>query len=85
MKRFLTTLAVAALGLASPIISYAQQTDQPVTHAQLREELRLLEQAAYCPACEDFYYPNNIRAALERIHKNQGLPTQNAGGSGNSQ
>ncbi|WP_321897021.1 DUF4148 domain-containing protein [Burkholderia cepacia] len=83
MKRFTQGIAVAALGIALPVASFAQQAAQSVTRAQLREELRLLEQAGYSPVGPDISYPNDLRAAQERIRKSQ-EPTPHKGASGSS-
>jgi Domain of unknown function (DUF4148) len=61
--------AVAAFVLAVPIISLAQQTQQtnpPLTRAQVQNELAELEQAGYDPR-DWFHYPENIQAAEQRV------------------
>jgi Domain of unknown function (DUF4148) len=52
---------------AAPIASFAQ-SDSPVTRAQVRAELKQLEQAGYMPASgEEPNYPVNIQAAEARV------------------
>ncbi|WP_048987252.1 DUF4148 domain-containing protein [Burkholderia cenocepacia] len=61
--------AVAASALAVPLMSFAQQSNGPVTRAQVRAELIQLEQAGYRPGrANDPYYPADIQAAEARVH-----------------
>jgi hypothetical protein len=49
-------------------MSFAQQSNAPVTHAQVRAELVQLEKAGYNPCCgKDPYYPAAIQAAVARV------------------
>ena len=66
MKSFACIIA-AALVLASPLSSFAQSTDQPVTRAQVKAELVQLENAGYRPSMNDPYYPAKIQAAEARV------------------
>jgi hypothetical protein len=60
-------VAISAI-LAAPAISFAQQSDQPVTRAQVRAELVELEKAGYNPARgEDPTYPADIQAAEAKV------------------
>jgi hypothetical protein len=59
-------LAAAALA-AAPLLSFAQSTEG-ITRAQVRAELTELQKAGYNPASDQTQYPQNIQAALERIH-----------------
>jgi hypothetical protein len=66
MKSFLNAVALAAI-LAAPITSFAQ-TEQPLSRAQVREQLVQLEKAGYTPGASDSYnYPENIEAAEARV------------------
>jgi hypothetical protein len=71
--------AIAAVALSAPIASFAQQSNQPVTRAQVREQLIQLEQAGYNPAQRDPYYPNDIQAAQARVDAQQGNAAVAAG------
>ncbi|KMQ81175.1 hypothetical protein BPMI_01865c [Candidatus Burkholderia pumila] len=53
--------------IAVSVLSFAQ-SNKTVTRAQVRAELVQLEKAGYNPASDQTMYPNNIQAALERIH-----------------
>lgn len=63
---------VAASALSIPLASFAQSDNGPVTRAQVRQELIQLEQAGYNPAAKDAYYPEDIQAAEQRVHQQQG-------------
>jgi hypothetical protein len=68
MKSLIKAVALAAV-LAVPAISFAQSqpTNGPVTRAQVRNELKQLEQAGYRPEMNDRYYPEDIQAAQARV------------------
>ncbi|TKC86688.1 DUF4148 domain-containing protein [Trinickia terrae] len=66
MKSLVKAVAIAAV-LATPLAAFAQ-SNQPVTRAQVRQELIQLEQAGYNPAtANDYDYPANIQAAEARV------------------
>jgi hypothetical protein len=67
MKTLVSAIAVAA-ALAAPVLSFAQQSDAPVTRAQVRAELVQLEKAGYNPNISDPSYPSNIQAAQARVN-----------------
>lgn len=59
--------AFAVSVLALPALSFAQ-SDSAVTRAQVRDELRQLEQAGYTPgAAEESSYPVGAQAAESRV------------------
>ncbi|MGF6243602.1 MULTISPECIES: DUF4148 domain-containing protein [Paraburkholderia] len=66
MKSLIQAVAVAA-ALVVPVASFAQQSNAPVTRAQVRAELVQLEQAGYRPGISDPFYPANIQAAEARV------------------
>ncbi|SAL02624.1 membrane protein [Caballeronia pedi] len=66
MKTLISAVAVAA-ALAVPALSFAQQSDAPLTRAQVRSELVQLEKAGYNPNISDPSYPSNIQAAQARV------------------
>jgi hypothetical protein len=75
MKSLIKAVALA-LVLAAPVASFAQ-SNQPLTRAQVREQLIQLEKAGYNPAtANDYDYPANIQAAEARV------AAQNAGAQG---
>jgi hypothetical protein len=62
----------AASVLAAPVMSYAQ-SDSTITRAQVRDELKQLEQAGYNPAVgDDPNYPADIQAAEARVANQNG-------------
>ncbi|NHV31124.1 DUF4148 domain-containing protein [Burkholderia sp. D-99] len=67
MKSLIRTLVVAA-ALAAPAITFAQET-QPLTRAQVRNELVQLERAGYNPM--DYYYADSLQAAEAKIARQQ--------------
>ncbi|WP_206996826.1 DUF4148 domain-containing protein [Trinickia mobilis] len=74
MKSLIKAVAIAAI-LAAPVVSFAQ-SNQPLTRAQVRQELIELEQAGYNPArADDYNYPADIQAAEARV------AAQKAGGA----
>jgi hypothetical protein len=67
MKTLVKAVAIAAV-LAAPALSFAQASQQPVTRADVRNELIRLEQAGYSPSTSsDPNYPADIQAAESRI------------------
>jgi hypothetical protein len=66
MKSLIQAVVVAAT-LAAPVAVFAQ-SNQPLTRAQVREELVQIEKAGYNPARSNPYdYPANIQAAEARV------------------
>src|SRR5579864_614753 len=65
MKSLIKAAVVAAV-LAAPIVSFAQ-SNQPLTRAQVREQLVQLEKAGYNPLDDRTTYPEHIQAAEARI------------------
>ncbi|SIT39714.1 conserved exported hypothetical protein [Paraburkholderia ribeironis] len=67
MKSLIKAVAIAAV-LAAPVASFAQSSQQPVSRADVRNELIRLQQAGYNPAASnDVSYPADIQAAERRI------------------
>ena len=67
MKSLIKAVAIAAV-LAAPVASFAQSSQQPVTRAEVRNELIQLERAGYNPAVSnDPYYPADVQAAVGRL------------------
>jgi hypothetical protein len=66
MKSLIQAVVVAAV-LAAPVAVFAQ-SNQPVTRAQVREQLVQLEKAGYNPATADAAdYPADLQAAEARV------------------
>src|SRR5471032_962736 len=87
MKSLICAVFAAAV-LATPTLSFAQTTNAPVTRADVKADLVLVEQAGYRPASNDLNYPSDIQAAEARIHNAStadtsygGLPNEAAFGS----
>lgn len=81
MKSLIKAVAIAAL-ISTPLAAFAQ-SNQPVTRAQVREELVQLHKAGYSPLDDRNSYPVHIQAAEARIAA-QNANTVQAGGYGSS-
>jgi hypothetical protein len=78
MKSLIQGVVVAA-ALVAPVASFAQQSNAPVTRAQVRAELVQLEQAGYHPGVSDPFYPANIQAAEARVAAQNSAETSYGG------
>ena len=66
--KMLIQAVVSAAVLAAPVASFAQQSNAPMTRAQVRAELIQLEKAGYNPARrDDANYPADLQAAEARV------------------
>jgi hypothetical protein len=74
---------VIASALAAPTFAFAQQSNAPLTRAEVREQLVQLEKAGYNPAGDEINYPANIQAAEARIAAQNGTATTSYGASSN--
>lgn len=79
MKSLGQFLIVAAVASA-PLAAFAQ-SNQPVTRAQVREELVELHNVGYSPLDDRNSYPTHIQAAEARLAAQQGA-TSNENGYG---
>ena len=61
-------VAMLAVVLAVPAVSFAQAANTPVTRAEVRADLVQLERAGYRPVAQDATYPADIQAAEARVH-----------------
>jgi hypothetical protein len=68
--KLVQSLIVAAV-VAIPALSFAQ-TSQPVTRAQVRQELIDLEKAGYNPAGDQAQYPDNLEQAQAKLEAQKG-------------
>lgn len=83
MNSLTKAVAIAAL-LVAPIVSFAQ-SNQPVTRAQVRQELIDLEKAGYNPAtANDYDYPSDIQAAEARVAAQKGAAQASNSGYGSN-
>jgi len=75
MKSLIKAVALVAV-FAAPVASFAQ-SEQPVTRAEVKAQLKQIEQAGYNPAvATDSTYPADIQAAEARV------AAQNSGATG---
>ncbi|HEX3378820.1 MAG TPA: DUF4148 domain-containing protein [Paraburkholderia sp.] len=80
VKSLIEAAVIAAL-IAAPLAAFAQsnQTNEPVTRAQVRAELSQLEKAGYDPSNSNAVdYPANIQAAEAKVAA-QNQAAQNSG------
>jgi hypothetical protein len=67
MKSLIQAVVIAAT-LAAPVAVFAQSSNQPLTRAQVNEQLVQIEKAGYNPARNNpNEYPSNIQAAEARV------------------
>ncbi|WP_043284250.1 DUF4148 domain-containing protein [Paraburkholderia oxyphila] len=81
MKSIVKTFAIAAL-IVAPLAAFAQST-QPVTRAQVREQLAQLEQAGYNPG-DWMHYPANIQRAETIVAQQNSSNTAYGAGTGST-
>jgi len=65
MKSIVKAIVLAAV-VAVPAVSFAQAQPQPLTRAQVRQQLAELRAAGYDPL-DWIHYPENIQAAQARV------------------
>ncbi|MBN3762578.1 DUF4148 domain-containing protein [Burkholderia sp. Ac-20365] len=80
MKSLGQFLIVAAV-VSAPLAAFAQN-NQPVTRAQVREELVQLHNAGYSPLDDRNSYPTHIQAAEARLAAQQSGASSNETGYG---
>jgi hypothetical protein len=78
MKSLIKAVALAVV-LAAPVVSFAQ-SNQPLTRAEVRNQLVQLEKAGYNPSVSDATYPADIQAAEARVAAENGS-TSGVGGA----
>jgi hypothetical protein len=79
MKSLIKAVALAVV-LAAPVVSFAQ-SNQPLTRAEVRNQLVQLEKAGYNPSVsDDATYPADIQAAEARVAAENGS-TSGVGGA----
>ncbi|MEX3937083.1 DUF4148 domain-containing protein [Paraburkholderia phymatum] len=77
MKTFAKAFVIAAL-ISAPLAAFAQ-TSQPVTRAQVREELVQLHNVGYSPLDDRNSYPVHIEAAEARLAAQNAASAQKSG------
>jgi hypothetical protein len=77
MKTFAKAFVIAAL-ISAPLAAFAQ-TSQPVTRAQVREELVQLHNVGYSPLDDRNSYPVHIEAAEARLAAQNTASAQESG------
>jgi len=77
----LIAAALAATVLVAPALSFAQESQAPVTRAQVRAELVQLEKAGYRPGLSSPYYPQDLQAAQARVAAQNGTAEATAYGA----
>ncbi|EGD00604.1 TPA: DUF4148 domain-containing protein [Burkholderia aenigmatica] len=60
-------LLALSLAVLSPVASFAQSDNVPLTRAQVRAQLIQIEKAGYFPQRKDPNYPDSLLAAERRI------------------
>ncbi|HZZ10406.1 MAG TPA: DUF4148 domain-containing protein [Paraburkholderia sp.] len=86
MKSLIQAGALAAalvVVLATPAVSFAQ-SDQPVTRAEVKSDLRQLEAAGYKPEATNATYPADIEAAEARVAANNAVAQADTTGYGST-
>jgi hypothetical protein len=71
IKSLVSAVALAS-ALAAPAVSFAQQSNGPVTRAQVRAELAQLEKAGYHVGDGHTTYPAEIQAAEAKVAAQSG-------------
>ncbi|WP_321795334.1 DUF4148 domain-containing protein [Caballeronia sp. J97] len=80
MNKFIGIAAVA-LAFAAPVASFAQ-SNQPLTRAEVRQQIVQLEKAGYNPGViSDSKYPADIQAAEARVAAQNGRAQSDFGGA----
>jgi hypothetical protein len=70
MKTLISAVAVAVAVLAAPTMSFAQQSNAPLTRAEVQAQLVAVEKAGYNPS-DWVDYPQNLQAAEQRVRDEQ--------------
>ncbi|MDN7850629.1 DUF4148 domain-containing protein [Burkholderia seminalis] len=82
MMKTLISSTLAALILSAPALSFAQQADRPLTHADVKAEMARLAAVGYTPALDHNRYPVAILAAEQRVRENTVAPEADQAGYG---
>ncbi|CAB3716961.1 hypothetical protein LMG22037_04433 [Paraburkholderia phenoliruptrix] len=83
MKTLIRAVALAVV-LAAPVASFAQ-SEQPLTRAEVKAQLKQIEQAGYNPATAvDANYPADIQAAEARVAAQNAMAQSDTTGYGST-
>jgi len=85
MKAFIPAVVLVS-ALAAPVVAFAQESNAPLTRAQVRAQVVQIEKAGYQPAGgASPYYPADIQAAEARVPAAKAASSSTGGvGSGSS-
>ncbi|MFM0223837.1 DUF4148 domain-containing protein [Paraburkholderia dipogonis] len=84
MKSLIKAVALVVV-FAAPVASFAQ-SEQPVTRAEVKAQLKQIEQAGYNPAvATDSTYPADIQAAEARVAAQSGATGYGPSTAGSSE
>ncbi len=81
LSALLLPALLVASALAAPAIAFAQDSNAPMTRAEVRAQLTQLEKAGYSPATNDNYYPQALQEAQQRVDASNGTAAQAYGPS----
>ncbi|WP_027801813.1 DUF4148 domain-containing protein [Paraburkholderia dilworthii] len=83
MKSLIKAVALVVV-LAAPLASFAQ-SEQPLTRAEVKAQLKQVQQAGYNPAAAvDANYPADIQAAEARIAAQNAIAQSDTTGYGST-
>ncbi|CAH2900094.1 MAG: FIG00464122: hypothetical protein [uncultured Paraburkholderia sp.] len=83
MKTLIRAVALAVV-LAAPVTSFAQ-SEQPLTRAEVKAQLKQIEEAGYNPATAvDANYPADIQAAEARVAAQNAMAQSDTTGYGST-
>jgi hypothetical protein len=88
MFKALIPAVVIVSAMAAPSFAFAQDSNAPLTRAEVKAQLVQLEKAGYNPSSDEAQYPRNIQAAESRVSAQQtvassyGSPVNGTSGSG---
>jgi hypothetical protein len=81
MKSLVKAVALVVV-LAAPVVAFAQ-SEQPLTRAEVKDQLKQVEQAGYQPGrSSDATYPADIQAAEARVATHNATAQADATGYG---
>lgn len=70
VKMLVAGLLVSSL--VTPCLSFGQEANEPLTRAQVRQQILELEKAGYVPGSFDPHYPEKIQDAQARVARSNG-------------
>ncbi|CAG9212575.1 DUF4148 domain-containing protein [Burkholderia vietnamiensis] len=70
MKNLIRAVLISC-ALSAPVVAFAQNTNGPVTRAEVRADLARVERVGYRPIGNDPFYPSDIQAAEAKVAAQQ--------------